>query len=142
MPSSSLPSSFPAAPTNGTPCLSSWKPGASPTNISSAFGEPDPKTTCVRPCASAHAVQPATTSPYARRASSVSAATTTAAAAATTEAGLPGGAVCDERAELLRDLLVAAVGARRIGLRHADELLEMGLAAHADVFVDRHRDQP
>ena len=33
-----LASSFPAAPTNGTPCLSSWKPGASPTNIRSAVG--------------------------------------------------------------------------------------------------------
>ena len=32
---SSFSSSFPAWPTNGTPCLSSWKPGASPTNIRS-----------------------------------------------------------------------------------------------------------
>ena len=50
-------SSFPAWPTNGTPCLSSWKPGASPTNIRSACGLPEPKTTCVRPCASRQRVQ-------------------------------------------------------------------------------------
>jgi hypothetical protein len=54
---------LPAAPTNGTPPLSSWKPGASPTNISSAVGEPEPKTTCVRVSASAQRVHPATWSP-------------------------------------------------------------------------------
>ena len=63
IPSSSFESSLPAAPTNGTPFLSSWKPGASPTNISSAVGEPAPKTTWVRVCASAQRVQPATWSP-------------------------------------------------------------------------------
>src|SRR5438046_8592806 len=41
--------SFPAAPTNGSPCWSSWKPGASPTNITLACGFPTPKTTWVRP---------------------------------------------------------------------------------------------
>ena len=41
----------------GTPCLSSWKPGASPTNIRSASGSPEPKTTCVRPSASRQRVQ-------------------------------------------------------------------------------------
>ena len=40
------------------------------------------------------------------------------------------------------DLRLAAVGAGRIGIGHPDELLEMGLAAHADVFVDRHRVNP
>ena len=67
---SSFSSSFPAWPTNGTPCLSSWKPGASPTNIRSACGLPAPNTTCVRPCASRQRVQPATAScvaPGARR---------------------------------------------------------------------------
>lgn len=48
----------------------------------------------------------------------------------------------DECAQLLRDPFVAAVGACRIGIGHADELLEMRLAAHADVFVDRHWDNP
>ena len=62
IPSSSPSSSLPAWPTNGTPCLSSWNPGASPTNIRSALGEPAPNTTCVRPCESAHFVQSATAS--------------------------------------------------------------------------------
>ena len=57
MPASSLSRSFPAWPTNGMPCWSSWKPGASPTNIRSAFGWPFPNTTCVRPWESAHRVQ-------------------------------------------------------------------------------------
>src|ERR1035437_9994140 len=56
----SFSSSFPAWPTNGRPCLSSWKPGASPTNINAACGLPAPKTTCVRPRASRQRVQPAT----------------------------------------------------------------------------------
>ena len=34
-------SSWPARPTNGTPCSSSSAPGASPTNISSAVGSAD-----------------------------------------------------------------------------------------------------
>ena len=50
--------SCPAAPTNGSPCLSSWKPGPSPMNIRSASGSPTPKTTCVRLWASRHFVQP------------------------------------------------------------------------------------
>src|SRR4029079_5396335 len=50
-------SSWPAAPTNGTPCLSSWKPGPSPMNIRSASGSPTPKTTWVRPSESRHRVQ-------------------------------------------------------------------------------------
>src|SRR3954447_7258286 len=61
---SSPSSSLPAWPTNGTPCLSSWKPGASPTNIRSARGLPAPKTTCVRPCASLHRVQLAVAAAY------------------------------------------------------------------------------
>src|SRR5512135_1230724 len=65
------------------PCLSSWKPGASPTNIRSACGFPAPKTTCVRPCASRHRVQEAAAAPYV---SSVSTATGTAL----TEASLRG----------------------------------------------------
>ena len=30
----------------------------------------------------------------------------------------------------------------RIGIRHAHELLEVRFAAHADVFVDRHQENP
>ena len=67
MPASSFSSSFPAWPTNGTPCLSSWKPGASPTKIRSASGWPAPKTTCVRPRARTQRVQPAVASAYSRR---------------------------------------------------------------------------
>src|SRR6266581_3128976 len=101
MPSSSLPSSFPAAPTNGTPCLSSWKPGASPTNIRSAVGEPEPKTTWVRPFASAHFVQTATST------------TATSSADASTEAGLDAAAVRCEDRELLLHLRLAAFRASR-----------------------------
>ncbi len=45
-------------------------------------------------------------------------------------------------AELLHDVLLAAVGAVRIGIGHPDELLEVGFAAHADVVVDRHSEDP
>src|SRR3954468_21869479 len=78
IPKSSLSSSFPAWPTNGTPCLSSWNPGASPTNSRSACGCPDPNTTCVLPSESRQLVQPATES--ARTASSCIAADLIAAA--------------------------------------------------------------
>src|SRR6476469_8297014 len=81
-------SSFPAWPTKGTPCLSSWKPGASPTNIRSACGLPAPKTTCVRPCASRHRVQPAVATPYA---SSVSAPATGTALTGASLRGTPDG---------------------------------------------------
>src|SRR3954452_16679625 len=64
MPASSFSSSFPAFPTNGRPCLSSWNPGASPTNIRSACGLPAPNTTCVRPCASLQRVQLAVAAAY------------------------------------------------------------------------------
>ena len=45
---SSSSSSWPARPTNGMPCWSSWNPGASPTNIRSASALPAPNTTWVR----------------------------------------------------------------------------------------------
>src|SRR6266545_3359344 len=48
MPASRRLRSWPEGPTNGSPCRSSWKPGASPTSISSACGSPWPKTTWVR----------------------------------------------------------------------------------------------
>src|SRR5437660_9804852 len=137
MPDSSWSSSFPAAPTNGTPCLSSWKPGASPTNIRSAAGSPEPNTTCVRPPASAQRVQPATWSRYAW--SSVTAATAPAATAAATErAGLPGGADHRERRELPGDVGRTALRARHLFVA-PDKLLEVLLALHADVLVHRHR---
>src|SRR5262245_29366564 len=139
MPASSWSSSFPAAPTNGTPCLSSWKPGASPTNIRSAPGSPEPKTTCVRPPASAQRVHAATSSPYAW--SSVAAATApaaTAAATTTESAGLPGGADHRERRQLARDVRRPALRARDLVVG-TDQLLEVLLALHADVLVHRHR---
>src|SRR5713101_2450265 len=45
---SSVSSSLPAAPTNGSPCLSSLNPGASPTIITSAGHGPMPGTAWVR----------------------------------------------------------------------------------------------
>src|SRR5881392_3038087 len=44
----SVSSSLPAAPTNGSPCRSSLKPGASPTIITSAGQRPTPGTAWVR----------------------------------------------------------------------------------------------
>ena len=49
---SSVSNSLPARPTNGSPCSSSLAPGASPTNIRSAFALPAPKTTLLRVAAS------------------------------------------------------------------------------------------
>src|SRR6266545_2322447 len=148
IPASSVSSSFPACPTNGTPCLSSWKPGASPTNIRSAWGCPDPKTTCVRPSASRHFVQPAiesakTASPSiapesnAAAGRSVPAAAGTAATATAAQRGTALDAVGGEHRELLADVLRAAIGAiSRFAHRH--ELLVVGLAFHADELVNRH----
>ena len=144
IPASSPSSSFPAWPTNGTPCWSSWKPGASPTNIRSARGSPEPKTTCVRPCASRQRVQANVSSRYAasswvRCAASVTAATRPAATAASAETRLRRDAVSGEHGELPAHVRGAAV--RATGLLPApDELLEMRLALHADVLVDRHLD--
>src|SRR5436309_7669071 len=141
----SFSSSLPAAPTNGTPCWSSWNPGASPTNISSASGWPEPKTACVRVEWSGQRVQQATSSASSRSAlaratASVTAATAPAAttASGTAEAWLRGGAVSGEHGELLPHVRGAAVGARRL-LVAPDELLEVRLALHAHVLVDRHR---
>ena len=103
----------------GTPCLSSWKPGASPTNISSAVGEPEPKTTCVRVCGE-RAARAAGDDVAVGEQREISRSSTGTAATAAAEAGLSGGAVRRERrAELLRHLGLAAVGAGRIGIRHA-----------------------
>src|SRR5215211_1327905 len=202
IPASSLSSSFPAWPTNGSPCLSSWKPGASPTNIRSASGLPTPKTTCVRLWARRQRVQTETCSPSAwrestraslgiapdgafaeslttfsdpiepgaasRRApqllsplpsqtavaaerakpaprwSEGSAAAARAAAAAATAGSRPvvearpgARSVRRENRELLPHFGVSAL--RAVGLLAVpDELLEVRLALHADVLVDRH----
>src|SRR5215475_13275233 len=138
MPASSRSSNLPAWPTNGLPCWSSWKPGASPANIRSAAGSPTPKTTWVRPCARRHFVQPATSAP---NAASSAAATAPAAATASrtrAEARLLGGAVSGEHGELLAHVRGAAVRAVRV-VTVPDELLEMRLALHAHVLVNRHR---
>src|SRR5215211_7166566 len=67
------------------------------------------------------------------------AATRTAATTARgSEGRLVGGAVHREDRELLAHVRGGAVGAVRL-LAVADELLEVRLALHADVFVDRHR---
>src|SRR5690348_7517574 len=136
MPASSVSSSLPAWPTKGLPCWSSWKPGASPTNIRSASGSPIPKTTWVRPSASRHVVQPATS--VAKAASSVAATRTAATAAAAAEARflLPG-AVSREDGELLPHVQGAAVRAVWV-VTVPDELLEVRLALHAHVLVDGH----
>src|SRR5262245_45785701 len=156
MPPSNRSRSLPAWPTNGSPCLSSWKPGASPTNMRSAFGSPTPNTTCVRVSASRHFVHCATWEAnaassvirrpvYDRERTSVRAAARAAAAAAArgrlAEARLRLRAARSEHGELLRDVPGPAVGARRRLVAEPDELLEVALALHADVLVDRHRPQ-
>ena len=55
-------SSWPARPTNGSPCRSSSAPGASPITSHSARVLPTPNTVCVRVLHSSQAVQPATRS--------------------------------------------------------------------------------
>ena len=60
-----------------------------------------------------------------------------AAAAAAAEARLLGRTVHREGRELPGDVRRRAVGARDL-LRSADKLLEVRLALHADVLVDRH----
>src|SRR5206468_5788981 len=54
--------SLPAGPTKGAPARSSWSPGCSPTNMTSDFGEPSPKTVCVPVFQSGQALQPAAAS--------------------------------------------------------------------------------
>lgn len=46
--------SWPAGPTKGRPCLSSWAPGPSPMSITLASGLPSPKTTDCAPQRRAH----------------------------------------------------------------------------------------
>jgi hypothetical protein len=127
--------------------LSSWKPGASPTNMRSALASPTPNTTCVRPCESRQRVHADTSSAKAPRAAvlataSVSAATAPAATTASgrsAEARLLGGAVSREHGELAARLRRAAFRAVRVSVVEPDELLEVLLARHARVLVDRHR---
>src|SRR5207247_8832604 len=115
----------------------------SPTNTRSAAGSPEPKTTCVRPAASGQRVQPeavaarpASSSARPKGASVAAATAPAATAAASAEAGLLGGAVSREHGELLAHVLGAAV--RTVGVVSVpDELLEVRLALHADVLVDR-----
>src|SRR5229473_1095043 len=54
MRASSVSRSLPAAPTKGSPCRSSLKPGASPTIMMSAGHGPTPGTACVRVAWSPH----------------------------------------------------------------------------------------
>jgi N-acetyltransferase len=66
------------------------------------------------------------------------AAAASAATGRTAEGGLRRRAVHGEARELLEDLRRAALGARHGLLRRADEFLEVRLALHARVLVDRH----
>src|SRR5437868_10346978 len=138
IPASSLSSSLPACPTKGLPCWSSWNPGASPTNIRSALGSPTPKTTWVRPSASRHLVQPATSAAKAASSVAATASAATTARRRSAKARLLGGAVSREDGELLAHVLGAAIGTVGI-VTVPDELLEMRLALHTHVLVDRHR---
>src|SRR5258708_3524092 len=65
MPRSISVSNPPAAPTNGRPCWSSWKPGPSPMNMISASGLPSPGTASVRRSQSLHRRQTRTSAPIA-----------------------------------------------------------------------------
>jgi len=63
---------------------------------------------------------------------------TTTAARGTAENGLRRGSVDGEARELLQDFRRTAFGARHRLIARADELLEVRLALHARVLVDRH----
>src|SRR5436190_21383319 len=120
----------------------------------SASGLPTPKTTCVRVSASRHFVHCATWEAnaassvierpvYDRGRTSVRAAAGAAAAPAAgrsrAEARLRFRAVRREHRELLRDVVRPAIGTRRRSVTEAHELLEVALAPHADVLINRHR---
>src|SRR5207244_5691891 len=105
------------------------------------------KTTCCRPWASRHLLQPATESAktasscIARESSSVGGVSAAPAGAAAASSAAKCRSTLDavrrEDRELLADILGAAV--RAIGLlAHRHELLVVGLAFHADELVDRH----
>ena len=140
IPPRSWSSSLPAWPTNGKPCLSSWKPGASPTNIRSASGLPS-KTTCVPSLGetAARAVRDLGRVSVELSARSHSSRRNTASGGhRPAVARLLGGAVSREHGELLAHVRGLAVGAAH-RFPVPDELLEVRLALHAHVLVDRHR---
>src|SRR3954452_8538712 len=95
-------------------------------------------TTWVRPSASRHLVQPATSAAKAASSVAATASAATTARRRSAKARLLGGAVSREDGELLAHVLGTAI--RTIGVVTVpDELLEVRLALHAHVLIDRHR---
>ena len=86
--------SWPDLPTKGSPAMSSSRPGASPTNITSASGLPSPKTSCVAVSRRLQPVKPASasrnsSSVFADAARSCASATAISSGTATERAGKP-----------------------------------------------------
>ena len=151
IPARSLPSSCPAAPTNGTPCLSSWKPGrlADEHQVGGrrARAEHDLRAGLRERAARAAGDHVARTQRGQLgwlRASVASSHSSTTAAAAGAAGAAEAWAACWCRGPRTPRTAAAPSSPRSRGRRvssSADELLEVRLAAHADVLVDRHRAQ-
>src|SRR5215218_8803252 len=144
MPSRRRLRSWPEGPTNGMPWRSSWKPGASPTNIRSARGSPWPKTTWVRLSYRRQRVQPAASAATASSSVGTSAVPAGPAAAAATAAGDGHGravAAPDrgrDQAEQPAHLGTAVGAGLGVGPAGRDQRLELLPAVPTAVLVERH----
>src|SRR3954451_6476265 len=134
---SSVSSSRPAWPTNGRPCLSSFAPGASPTNIRSASALPEPKTTVWRAAASCgHLVHACACRQTALSSSRRSAAVPIASDSSRADGGL------DLKLNLeagisVRELdLISIVGAGRLGTALTAALIAAGYAVRGPLGRD------
>src|SRR5215211_8546978 len=143
MPCSSRLRSWPEGPTKGTPWRSSWKPGASPTNIRSAWGSPWPNTTWVRLWYRRQRVQPAASAATASSSVGTSAVPAGPAAAATAAGDGHGRAVGPphrgrDQAQQAAGLDPAVRAVLGVGPTGRHQGLELVPAVRAAVLVQRH----
>src|SRR5215207_3503828 len=143
MPSSRRLRSWPEGPTKGRPWRSSWKPGASPTNIRSAWGSPWPNTTWVRLWCRRQRVQPAASAATASSSVGTSAVPAGPAAAATAAGRGHGGAGTAphrgrDQAEQPAGLGAAVRAVLGVGAAGRYQGLELVPAVRAAVLVERH----
>src|SRR5215207_3634413 len=144
MPSSRRLRSWPEGPTKGRPWRSSWKPGASPTNIRSAWGSPWPKTTWVRLWYRRQRVQPAASAATASSSVGTSAVPAgPAAAAGTGTRDGHGRAVAapnrgGDQAQQPAGLRAAGRAVLVVGAAGRHQRLELVPAVRAAVLVERH----
>src|SRR5919107_5446199 len=143
MPSRRRLRSWPEGPTKGTPWRSSWKPGASPTNIRSACGSPWPNTTMVRLWYSRQRVQPAASAATASSSVGTSAVPAGPAAAATAAGDGHGRAVAAphrgrDQAQQPAGFGPTVRAVLGVGSAGRDQGLELVPAVPAAVLVERH----